>query len=199
MSNVRLAAGATIRPGDVLEIHFSTLPSPTCLDATINQPAACDTLVFNIAFTTNPGAPITARLFNSSVLLGTFQTSISCLQNGTCAGLVPSFVAPGSVYDLGSPVIDFTSILNGTIDGILKITVTAPTDIDLNSADSFIEVLHAQNRGTGSGGYFLPVSSLGINATCGTSNPPFFNVRSGPVMGTVNISNGYREALRPEP
>src|SRR5207244_10129270 len=154
----------------------------------ITHPLAWDMLAFNIAFTTHPAAPITARLFNSSVHLDTFQTSISCLQNGTCAGLVPSFVAPGSVYDLGSPVIDFTSILNGTIDGILKITVTAPTDIDLNSADSFIEVLHAQNRGTGSGGYFLPVSSLGINATCGTSNPPFFNVRSGPVMGTVHIS-----------
>src|SRR6266851_4069604 len=102
----------TIQPGEILRVTFTTLAAPDCSPGG----GPCDTLLFVLDFTNNMnGASVTtAELFDSQNLLGTFETNQTCLMLGTCAGLVPSFVAAGSLYGLGAPVIDFTSILNGT-------------------------------------------------------------------------------------
>ncbi len=148
----------TINPGDVLQIRFKTLQSPDCAGP-VSQ---CDTLIFNIDFSSTAAAPTTATLYNSATLLGTFQTTNECLLAGTCAALVPSFVAAGSVYDLGSPVIDFTSILNGTIDGVLNLTVTAATKVNLDPNKSAIIVARAPQHGTTATGYFVRPTSLTV-------------------------------------
>jgi hypothetical protein len=143
----RLAAGDTIQPGEVLQVAFTTLAAPDCSAGG----GACDTLIFDLGFINNlNGASIVAaKLFDSGALLGTF-----CLMPGTCAGLVPSFVATESVYGLGSPVIDFTSILNGTIRGVLDVSLDKPIDFDPTSSFNFFAVTHATNSGVGVGGYF---------------------------------------------
>jgi hypothetical protein len=146
------AAGTiTLQPTDVLQLSFTTLAAPDCSAGG----GPCDTLIFNLGFTNNlNGASIaTAKLFDSSTLLGTFQTNQTCLKLGTCAGLVPSFVAPGSIYGLGSPVVDFTSILNGTIHGVLDIRLNKPIDFDPGSSFDFFVVTHATGQGIGVGGY----------------------------------------------
>jgi hypothetical protein len=146
------AATITLQPSDVLQLSFTTLAAPDCSAGG----GPCDTLIFLLDFTNNVNdASIpTATLFDSSTLLGTFQTNQTCLMLGTCSGLVPSFVTPGSIYGLGSPVIDFTSILNGTIHGVLDVKVNKPIDFDTNSSDNSFLVTHATSVGVGMGGYF---------------------------------------------
>jgi PEP-CTERM motif len=154
------ADAITLQPTDILQISFTTLAAPDCSLAG----GLCDTLIFNLGFTNNlNGTSIaTARLFDSSTLLGTFETSQACLNLGTCSPLVPSFVAPMSIYGLNSPVIDFTSILNGTIHGILDITLDKPIAFDPGSSFNFFFVTHATARGTGMGGYFRGYDSVTV-------------------------------------
>src|SRR5437667_874832 len=80
-----------LQPPDILQISFTTLAAPDCSPGG----GPCDTLFFNLGFTDNlNGASIaTAQLFDSSTLLGTFETNQTCRDLGTCSGLVPSFVA----------------------------------------------------------------------------------------------------------
>jgi hypothetical protein len=153
-NSTTLDGSQTINPGDTLQIVFTTLPSPVC------SGGPCDTLLFDIRFTSNPGTPISAGLYNATVNLGTFQTTVACLQAGTCASLAPSFVASGSLYGFNAPVVDFTSILNGTINGVLNLTVTAPTTVDLNPVNTRIFVAHATASGVINGGYLRQVTSM---------------------------------------
>jgi hypothetical protein len=148
----------TIQPGEILRVTFTTLATPDC---TVGP---CDTLLFILVFTNNMnGASITtAGLFDSQTLLGTFETSETCLMLGTCSGLVPAFIAAGSIYGLGAPVIDFTSILNGTIHGVLAVTLDKPIDFDANSSFNSFFVTHATDRGVGVGGYFKAFDSVTI-------------------------------------
>jgi adhesin/invasin len=194
----RPANAVTVNPGDQLIIAFRTLPSPSCYDAIANQPAPCDTLWFNIVFTDNRnGAHITAAsLFDSSMFLGTFQTNNDCLRSGTCSGLIPSFVAPGSLYGGGSPVIDFRSILNGSIDGILYVSFSAPIDVDLNTANDFIGVGHAGQEGSTIGGYFLPVTSLNISTAASTQQFRSARTVGPPIEKSVfGIYNDFEGAM----
>jgi hypothetical protein len=151
----------TIQPSDTLSLHFTTLAAPDCIFG------PCDTLVFGLGFTGNPlGASITtAALFDSSMLLGIYRTDATCLEMGTCAGLVPSFVTPTSIYDVGSAVIDFTSVLDGTISGVLDIRFDKPIEYDPSSAFNFFSVGHATSRsGGGSGGYYRGYDSVDVTS-----------------------------------
>jgi len=156
------AADIALQPTDVLQISFTTLAAPDCSAGG----GPCNTLIFSLGFANNvnDASITTAELFDSSTLLGTFQTYQTCLRFGTCAGLVPSFVAGGSIYGLGSPEIDFTSILNGTIHGVLDITFNEPIDFDPNSPFNIFTLTHAADQGVGDGGYFRGYDSVSVLA-----------------------------------
>jgi len=154
------ATSITLQPTDTLEVTFTTLPNPDCSAGG----GPCDTLIFSLGFTddSNAASITSARLFDRSTLLGTFSTNQSCLQSGTCAALVPSFITPGSVYDLNSPVVDFSGILNGTIAGILDVRLNQPIQFDPTSLANFFGVTHAVDRGSGAGGYSRGYDSIAI-------------------------------------
>jgi hypothetical protein len=141
----RPAAAETIRPDDVLRLTFSLPAVPVCA-------GQCDVILFSLGLATNPPDPTSASLFDGSTLLGTFKPDVDCLRNGTCVSGVPSFVALASIYGLHSPIIDFTSIRNGRIDGRLDFTVTTPIDFEFGSPDTFVRVGHAFGVGGSEGG-----------------------------------------------
>jgi hypothetical protein len=150
------AAGSlAIEPGEALQIRFTTNPAPDC-------GAACDILIFVLGFTASTADITSARLFDGTQLLGTYTTNPVCLAAGTCAGLVPAFVTATSLYGLSAPVIDFSSILAGTINGVLDITFTDPISLDLDSPFNYFGVLHATGPGSASGGYFKFFDSVAV-------------------------------------
>lgn len=149
------AANITIKPGEALQIRFTTLPSPDC-------GGACDTLIFVLGFTANTADITTARLFDSSKLLGTYKTDPACLVSGTCPGLVPAFVTATSLYQDSAPVIDFTSILNGTIHGVLDISFDNSITFDRTSSFNFFGVQHGTGPSSAAGGYFRAFDSVSL-------------------------------------
>ena len=102
-----MAVGATLNPGDVLEVHFQT-SNPSC------PFGPCDALIF---YPQEYGAffdaDVTAKLFDGSRLLGTYY-GVSCC--------VPTFHSPSSLFQEGAP-IDFTSIDSGTINGVIDMSI----------------------------------------------------------------------------
>jgi hypothetical protein len=150
-----VAASLPIQSGEALEIRFTTLPGPDCGNA-------CDTLIFVLGFTANTADITAARLFDGSHLLGTYTTNPDCLVAGTCPGLVPAFVTATSLYGLSAPVIDFSSILAGTIDGVLDITFTGPISLDLESPFNYFGVLQGTGPDSASGGYFKGFDSMAV-------------------------------------
>jgi len=157
-ARVRPAAADTIGPADVLRVAFSLPAPPQCV-------GGCDVILFGFALANNPVGPTSASLFNGSTSLGTFRTDTECQMAGTCAAGVPSFIAQGSVYGLHSPVIDFTSIRNGTINGRLDFSVTTPTDMELGGRDTFVLIGHASQIGGTNSGTRATITSEAIIAT----------------------------------
>ena len=150
------ATPITLQPTDILRLEFSTLSSPDCT-------GPCDTLIFVPAFTYPTSARITtARLFDSSTLLGTYETDAVCLTLGACSALVPAFVTSESIYGLNAAVIDFTSILNGTIQGVLDIRFDMPIVFDPDSSSNWFLLTHATDRGVGVGGYFRDYDRVSV-------------------------------------
>jgi uncharacterized repeat protein (TIGR01451 family) len=106
----------------------------TSLVITFTVPAnsGADLLFFRDKITTLFGSPVvTARLFNGNTLLGT-STQNGPVGAGAEGSIVMAFKSLTSPYTLalGSPLVqptpvDFTSIDNGTIVGVLVITVTS--------------------------------------------------------------------------
>ena len=142
---VQPAAAETIRPGDILRLTFTLPTNLSCI-------GPCDVLLFSLALANNPSGPTSASLFDGSTLLGTFTTDADCQFHGTCVAGVPSFVAAGSVYGLNSPIIDFGSIRDGTINGRLDYRLTTSTEFQFNGQDTFVFVGHAaQTRTTNPG------------------------------------------------
>jgi hypothetical protein len=155
---VRPAAADTIRPADVLRVAFSLPAPPQCV-------GGCDVILFSLALANNPVGPTSASLFDGSTLLGNFRTDTDCQTAGTCAAGVPSFIAQGSAYGLGSPVIDFASIRNGTIAGRLDFSVTTPTDVELGGRDTFVLIGHASQIGGTNSGSRATITSEAIIST----------------------------------
>jgi hypothetical protein len=184
-------ADITLQPTDVLQISFTTLAAPDCSVGG----GPCNTLIFLLDFTNNvnDASIATAELFDSSTLLGTFQTDQACLNLGTCSGLAPSFAAAGSIFGLGSPEIDFTSILNGTIHGVLDVTVDKPIGFDPDSSSNFFAVTHAEDRGVGDGGYFKGYDSVSVLAP---APEPSLTVLLGVCMASL-VARRYRKKAEP--
>lgn len=102
---------ATLTPGEIAQYTFTTDPiSSPC-------PGTCDTLFFSAGYTSLSGAPtLTASLFDGTTLLGTFTSATF----GEA-----TFLSSGSLLsNAAAPVVDFTNILNGTIDGIIELSVS---------------------------------------------------------------------------
>jgi hypothetical protein len=120
-------------------------------------------MIFDLGFTNNVNGAVitTAALFDSSTLLGKYSAT-SCAPLGGCSALAPAFSTPTSLYDLNSAVIDFTSILNGTIHGVLDIQLDKPIDFDLALSASQFIVTHGTGKGVGVGGYSRDIDSAEV-------------------------------------
>lgn len=122
-------------PGEIAEYAFTinplTYPCPG---------GPCDTLVFlpdlNPA---PPGLSWTVQIFDGRNLLGSYT-------NGACCS--GEFIASGSLSTFGSPtVVDFTSLQDGTIQGLLVLTV-ANGSIDL-FPQALLELFHSDSSDGG--------------------------------------------------
>lgn len=100
----------TLTPDDVLEIHFTvpTLPHP-------------DTDMFYIfanGSTITGGFTVVTELYDGNTLLGTYTDGYSQITS--------RWKELGGLNTNGNPeIIDFTSILDGTIDGYTRTTISA--------------------------------------------------------------------------
>jgi uncharacterized protein (TIGR03437 family) len=109
------AAPPALAPGDVLQATFTSVPNTS------------DFLVFfdNDAFTLTGSPVLTTELFNGTNLLGSV-VSAPTTYNGI-ASFGAYFKSPSSIFE-GSPgqatLVDLTSIQDGTIQGLLRLTVS---------------------------------------------------------------------------
>ena len=134
LSNIQ---ASTLVPGDIAEYTFTTNP--------ITFPCAggCDTLLFSPNYSGLTGAPVvTILLYDGSNLLGTF-TSAAC-----CSG---AFVTAASSYGFGAPIVDFTTILNGTIQGRLDLSVSGGSITGIPQPGSLLVLGHSASLGGVSG------------------------------------------------
>lgn len=104
---------ATLNPGDVLRIEFTTNPAAFPCPA-----GACDVLGLMLAFYTaaTPGDhTMEALLFDGGTLLGTFLTEPALI----------AYREDGSLFGATYPVVSFTTINDGTIAGVIELRATA--------------------------------------------------------------------------
>ncbi len=106
------ASSVTLNPGDRFQIDFSVNPSSCVL--------TCDTLLFSADATGGPflEAEGIGSLYNGSTLLGTVE-SINC-----CTTVFESSSSAWGLVGWYATVVDFTSIQDGTIQGIFDYSVT---------------------------------------------------------------------------
>ena len=127
------AHAATILEGEIVQFSFTLSGPPTCPDGT------CDTLIMTPfgASSIFQGSPIMhVELFNGNTLLGTF----------TGVPVVAAFDSSTSLYTFDSPpTIDFSSILNGAIQGIVlyQLTGGSITNTTLDPASAGFGLGHA--------------------------------------------------------
>jgi hypothetical protein len=124
-----------VSPGQVMQYTFTTDPEtfgcPPALTA-----SSCDTLVLSIPFVSPVPDTLTAQLFDGPSLLGS--------SSGNCC--LVAFTSASSIYDLGT-VVDFTSIQNGTIDGIIDVSSTQPFELDSDGVTT-LSLAHANGFGS---------------------------------------------------
>ena len=110
-------------PNHVIRASFVLSPSPW-QGAAIDE---FDTIEFSVGL--DPFEPIqtfTTKLYDGDELLGTYTgTDPGPVHAGTNSRILTGrFVAPGSLYSAGNPtIVDFTSIRNATIRGLLEFTI----------------------------------------------------------------------------
>jgi hypothetical protein len=144
----------TVNPGQFAQYTFvSNAPTFGCPPSA--TASTCDTLIVLVPFVSAPGN-VTADLFNGSTLLGSFS--------GICCAI--AFKSASSVYGSGS-VVDFTSIQNGTIDGIVDVSSTQPftfsTDTDLYPGYSNIYLGNATSAAsTSESSYSATVTGVAV-------------------------------------
>lgn len=104
---------ATLNPGDVLRIEFTTDPGAFPCPA-----GDCDVLGLLLAFhvAATPGShTIEARLLDGPALLGTFATEPALI----------AYRGDGSLFGATYPVVSFSTINDGTIAGVIELRATA--------------------------------------------------------------------------
>lgn len=151
-SSIMSGAGATLAPGQVLQATFTSVPNSS------------DMIQF---FTTDSltvtGSPVlTTQLYNGTTLLG---TTVGPLLAGRFYEAV--FESPSSTFIPGaepSTVVDLTSMKNGTIQGMIKVTISGGTISGFSLSDFWL--YDAVSSGTT--GYFpegdLANEVFGLNA-----------------------------------
>jgi len=130
----------TIDPGEFVQYTFvSNAPNFGC--PSTYTAASCDTLLLLVPFIAPFPDDVTAELFNGSTLLGSFS--------GICCSI--AFKSSSSAYGSGS-IVNFTSIQNGSIDGIIDLSSTQPftitTDTNLHPDDSYLYIGNATGYGS---------------------------------------------------
>jgi hypothetical protein len=123
-----LAFSATLNPGDVFQIDFSIVDPGAC-------PGTCNALLFSPNYTSFTGAVPGAVLYNGSTVIGTLN------ETGTCC--VAEFLSESggfsSVPDFAA-LADFTSIQDGTIQGVFDYFVTGGSLGDFDPATSLFTI-----------------------------------------------------------
>ena len=120
------AAPPSLLPGDVLEATFTSVPN------------ASDLLwFFDTDSLTLTGSPvITTELFNGTNLLGSVVSAP--ITNGGSSSFQALFKSQSSILAAGpglSAAVDLTSMQNGTIQGLLKMTVSGGSVSGICTAD----------------------------------------------------------------
>jgi hypothetical protein len=138
-----VAKAGLLLPGEVAIYSFTTNP------VIFPCSGGCDTLLLsNLASAASPSV-FTARLFNGATLLGT--------NIGLCC--VFGFVSATSLFTFGPPtVVDFTSILNGSIAGHIDVTIDTGS-VDLVQSGISLFLAHAINS-SGTIGNSQPSATL---------------------------------------
>ncbi len=116
------ASPVNLTPGDTYQITFTinTLDFPC--------PDVCDTMLLapNFDLDSFSGATLEAQLFDGATLLGTSDPFICCFI---------AFESPASAFDFNNAgVADFSSIQDGSIQGMIEIYVTSGSIPDFDPA-----------------------------------------------------------------
>jgi len=129
------AAIITLTPGAALEVSFELSAPP---------PSDTNLLSFWFFNTSFKQGLLTFELYDGSQLLG---TDVNTIQG---SNQLSSFTTSGSPYNFSNPqIIDFSSILNGTIDGLFRITLTEGyREIDTNISSLELIIADVGNGGT---------------------------------------------------
>lgn len=143
------ASAGTLLPGEALQATFVTTPSPNCILG------PCDSLIFELDATGATGTPVlTAQLFNASILLGAWEY----------AGVSdPVFESSASMFGSSAAIVDFASILDGTISGILDLSIVGGTlSFNPDPTQSHFHLGYSNGPDTIVGGSDIPLTSLVI-------------------------------------
>jgi hypothetical protein len=116
------AGTVTIDPGQFAQYTFvSNAPSFGCFP-TFATASTCDTLLLLVPFVSPDPDNLTTELFNGSTLLDSYS-SVCC---------TIAFRSPSSLFGYGS-VVDFTSIQNGSIEGVIDVSSSQPFAISTDT------------------------------------------------------------------
>ena len=136
------AGPITFLPGDTLEIRFYLPGPPDQLMYPNGVLADVDIFHASISNTSqllilSPVVSHTAELFDGSVSLGTITNTFGGASTGYANLEAGNWKSPSSLFDSGSPgrdlVIDFSSFVDGSIDGRLQFQIASGSmlvDID---------------------------------------------------------------------
>ena len=117
----------TLNPDNVLEYTFQT--NPSAWDGTAPDFLELN-LITNGSFSpAEPLSDLTVKLYDGNTLLGTYVSPFTGpISNfmGLTVGEWVSATSPNSNFPFGQPTkVDFTSILDGTIQGRIDITISS--------------------------------------------------------------------------
>jgi hypothetical protein len=142
-SSVMSGAGASLSPGQTLVATFTSVSNTSDM-----------IIFFSTGFLTVTGSPVlTTQLLNGTTLLGTITAAPS--SNAGNYYYEVFFDSASSVNtETPGTVVDLSSMQNGTIQGVLKVTVSGGSISGLNLPMSLLD-----GESCGSGCYF-PESDL---------------------------------------
>lgn len=126
-----LGSATTFNPGEIFQIDFTVHPL-WCPDG------SCDALLFAPNYTGFSDVTPKALLYDGATLLGT--------DNGSGGCCVAAFESSTSAYDVGA-VADFTSIQNGTIQGVFDYFVAGGSLQAFDPSTSLFTIGHADGPG----------------------------------------------------
>ncbi|MBK7643325.1 MAG: hypothetical protein IPJ19_09770 [Planctomycetes bacterium] len=115
-------------------------------------PSPPDTLMLLLdhPFIQTPIGSYTATLFDGTTLVGTHTSTLLGLAQGQMfLHDMACWKSAGSLFTVDNPtVIDFTPILNGSIDGVIEFTI-ATGEIDFALDKVVVQLSHASSSGSG--------------------------------------------------